>query len=177
MSGRKQVCVSSLITRSARFLTMPPSARLLYYDLLIDADDDGIVEGFTVARLTGATSGDLQILVDRGFVVILLADEMITYIIDWRIHNSNMRSDRKIDSIYQSLLLKVLPSVQLLEAKPRADRKNKKEEKHGTSMGRPMDTSRQYKTIQDNTTTTTIPLLLLKAAAKTQRRTESHWLR
>lgn len=34
------------VINSARFLTMPPSSRLLYYDLGMAADDDGVVEAF-----------------------------------------------------------------------------------------------------------------------------------
>lgn len=40
------------VINSARFLTMPPSSRLLYYDLGMAADDDGVVEAFTVMRTT-----------------------------------------------------------------------------------------------------------------------------
>lgn len=49
------------VINSARFLTMPPSSRLLYYDLGMAADDDGVVEAFissiassTRARQTAA---------------------------------------------------------------------------------------------------------------------------
>ena len=53
---------SKKIVSSARFLRMPATARLLYYDLGMYADDDGIVEAFTVAQMTHAAIDDLQIL-------------------------------------------------------------------------------------------------------------------
>ena len=36
---------SKTVINSARFLTMPPSSRLLYYDLGMAADDDGLKSG------------------------------------------------------------------------------------------------------------------------------------
>ena len=40
------------VINSARFLTMPPSSRLLYYDLGMAADDDGVVEAFMISCST-----------------------------------------------------------------------------------------------------------------------------
>ena len=51
---------------SARFLRMPQTSRLLYYDLGMAADDDGIVEAYTVLRMTGAAEDDLRVLASRG---------------------------------------------------------------------------------------------------------------
>ena len=45
---------SKTVTNAARFLMMPASARLFYYDLGMAADDDGIVEAFVVMRISGA---------------------------------------------------------------------------------------------------------------------------
>ncbi|WP_050413632.1 hypothetical protein [Clostridium botulinum] len=120
------------IIDSARFLKMPSSTRLLYYDLCMRADDDGVVEGFNVLRMTGATEDDLRVLTSKGFIQVLNED-LVSYIIDWTEHNK-IRADRKVDSIYKDLLLKVIPNVPLLEAKARADRK-----KSGTSQGQPTD--------------------------------------
>ncbi|EIF5083619.1 hypothetical protein LFJ61_001405 [Clostridium perfringens] len=108
---------------SAKFLKMPSSSRLLYYDLGMRADDDGIVEAFNVLRMTGATEDDLRILVSKGYIRVLNED-LVTYIIDWKEHNK-IRADRKIDSMYKDLLLQIMPEVNLLESKERADRKKK----------------------------------------------------
>ena len=45
---------SKTITNSARFLMMPPSARLLYYDLGMAADDDGVVDDGETPPAVGA---------------------------------------------------------------------------------------------------------------------------
>ena len=104
---------------------MPPSTRLLYYDLCMRADDDGVVEGFNVLRMTGSTEDDLKVLVAKDFIKVLNED-LVSYVTDWTEHNK-IRADRKVDSIYKDLLLKVLPDVKLLEPRKRADLKRKNE--------------------------------------------------
>lgn len=125
---------SKRITDSANFLKMPCSSRLLYYDLGMKADDDGVVEAFNVLRTTGATEDDLKILVTKGFVQVL-NDDLVSYITDWR-ENNKLRADRKIDSRYKELLLKVNPELKLLVATERSDRKKCGEL---LELGRPMD--------------------------------------
>ena len=93
------------VINSAHFLTMPPSSRLLYYDLGMAADDDGVVEAFTVMRTTGAADDDLRVLVSKGFVS-LLNDELVAYITDWSTNNQ-IRKDRYQPSIYRNLLVKL----------------------------------------------------------------------
>ena len=93
---------SGAIVSSARFLQMGQTARLLYYDLGMHADDSGIVEAFTVMRMTGASEDDLKLLAAKGFIVILNAD-LVTYIWDWKANNM-IRSDRRQPSMYEDLL-------------------------------------------------------------------------
>ncbi len=93
---------SGAIVSSARFLQMGQTARLLYYDLGMHADDSGIVEAFTVMRMTGASEDDLKLLAAKGFIVILNAD-LVTYIWDWKANNM-IRSDRRQPSMYEGLL-------------------------------------------------------------------------
>lgn len=93
------------IINSARFLRMPQTSRLLYYDLGMAADDDGIVEAFTVIRTTGAAEDDLRVLATRGFVSVLNED-LVSYIKDWGTNNQ-IRKDRYRPSIYEELLVKI----------------------------------------------------------------------
>ena len=90
---------------SARFLRMPATTRLLYYDLGMQADDDGIVEAFSVMRATGATEDDLRVLASKGFVHVLNAD-LVTYITDWK-RNNLIRPDRYKPSIYHEILVQI----------------------------------------------------------------------
>ena len=90
---------------SARFLRMPPSSRLLYYDLGMAADDDGVVEAFSVMRTTGAVEDDLKVLVSKGFITVLNED-LVAYVVDWS-KNNQIRKDRYQPSIYQNLLVQI----------------------------------------------------------------------
>lgn len=131
---------SSRIVNSARFLTIPPSSQALYFHLGLRADDDGIVEAFSVLRLTNSVEGDLKALIDKNFVKVLNND-LVCFITDWREHNL-IRADRKVDSIYKELLIQVVPEVNLVEAMPRADT--------GKTTGRPEDRISKVKISKDN---------------------------
>lgn len=96
---------SRAVVGSARFLKMPVSSRLLYYDLGMEADDDGFVEAFGVLRRTGATEDDLRVLVSRSFVKVLNED-LVAYISDWK-QNNYIRPDRYHPSQYKKLLLQI----------------------------------------------------------------------
>lgn len=87
---------------SARFLRMPATSRLLYYDLGMEADDDGAVEAFSVMRKTGATEDDLRVLASKGFVRVMNED-LVSYILDWNTNNQ-IRKDRYHESVYKSLI-------------------------------------------------------------------------
>lgn len=126
---------SKTIISSARFLKMPISSQALYFHLGLNADDDGIVEGFPVMRMVGATEDDLRVLASKGFVTVLNED-LVTYIMDWNMHNK-IRADRKVDSIYSGLLLQILPETKLIAPRERADVAKKKAAI--TADGQPMD--------------------------------------
>ena len=123
------------IVKSARFLKMPLSSQALYFQLGVEADDDGVVEAFPVLMTCGAREDDLKVLVAKGFVTILNED-LVTFINDWSVNNT-LRADRKVDSIYKELLVQMVPGVKLLEAKERSDLKKKKNA--SKSSGRTMD--------------------------------------
>lgn len=95
---------------SARFLRMPSTSRLFYYDLGMQADDDGVVEAFSVMRTTGATEDDLRVLASKGFVRVLNED-LVTYISDWS-RNNYIQKDRYHPSIYTELLVQLNDGTQ-----------------------------------------------------------------
>lgn len=113
-SGGEDLAERRMFARSvigaAKFLRMPASARLLYYDLGMQADDDGIVEAFAVMRTTGAAEDDLRVLVSKGFVIVL-NDDLVTYITDWG-RNNLIKKDRYHPSVYQSLLVQIQARTQ-----------------------------------------------------------------
>ena len=87
------------ITRSDAFLDMPRSTRLLYYDLNLDADDDGFVDKYkSIMRLTGASEDDLKLLIAKSFI--LPFENGVIVIKHWRMNNL-IRSDRYKPTVYQ----------------------------------------------------------------------------
>lgn len=122
--GDKRV-ISKTIIESAKFLKMPLSSQMLYIHLMLNADDDGVVEAYPVMQMTKASEDDLKVLHSKEFVFVLNED-LVSFIEDWRVHNSNLRADRKKDSIYKDLLLQLRPDIQLLEKKSRSDVKGTK---------------------------------------------------
>lgn len=150
---------SKKIIDSARFLKMPVSSQALYFHMGVRADDDGVVEGYNVMKMTGATEDDLKVLVAKGFVTVLNED-LVTYINDWKEHNL-IRADRKVDSIYKDLLLQIIPEVQILEPKQRSDIRKKQSDistqdnelymdNQWTSTGQPMDTKCPHRLGKDS---------------------------
>lgn len=88
------------ITNSSVFLKMPISSRLLYYDLGMNADDDGFVEHFMVLRMTGATQQDLGVLELNGLIKIF--DDNVLWIKDWK-ENNYIQKDRYNPSKYLAI--------------------------------------------------------------------------
>ncbi len=115
---------SRTVVDSARFLKMLATFQNLYFHLVVNADDDGIVEACRVTTMCKAHEDDLKVLVGKQFVQVLNED-LVAYIIHWRQMNV-LWADRKTDSIYKDLLLQVNPDVELLEKKERSDLKKRK---------------------------------------------------
>lgn len=95
------------IVQSARFLRLPQSTRLLYYDLGMAADDEGFVEAFTVLRMTDGSMEDLELLQQTDFVRVC-NDDLVALIADWKTNN-HIRQDRIRRSIYRHLLEEAAP--------------------------------------------------------------------
>ena len=68
------------------FIDMPISARLLYYDLAMRADDDGFVNSpKKIMKFVGASTDDMNILIARQFVIPF--ESGVVVIRHWKIHN------------------------------------------------------------------------------------------
>ena len=136
--------ISKKIVESAKFIKMPATSQNLYFHLLVNANDDGVVEAFPVLNLIRANEDDLRVLVSKGFVM-LLNEDLVSYIIDWREQNK-LRADRKVDSIYKDLLIRINPGIELLEMQERSDTKSSR--KSGRSKGSPW--TAQYSVEEDS---------------------------
>lgn len=81
------------------FLEMSNSARLLYYDLGMRADDDGFVSNpRKIMKMTNASDDDLKILFLKQFVIPF--ENGICVIKHWKLNNY-LRGDRYKATLYQ----------------------------------------------------------------------------
>jgi len=87
------------IIDSDAFIDMPMSARLLYYDLGMRADDDGFVNSpRKIMKFVGASEDDMRILSGKKFVIPF--DSGIVVIKHWKIHNY-IRKDTYTETKYK----------------------------------------------------------------------------
>jgi hypothetical protein len=98
---------------------MPFEAQLLYFHMVLRADDDGVVESYPLMKLLSVAPDNFKVLVAKGFIRQLNEDQVIV-VIDWPEHNT-IRADRKVDSLYRHLLEREHPDIPLIAPKPRSD--------------------------------------------------------
>ena len=94
--------ISKTVTQTHRFLRLPLEAQALYFHLIQNCDDDGVVEAFPILRMIGANEDNLGLLVIKQFVK-PLNDEMVYFVVDFHEQNT-VRKDRYVPSIYKELL-------------------------------------------------------------------------
>ena len=88
------------IVDSDMFIDMPMSARLLYYDLAMRADDDGFVNSpKKIMRFVGASMDDMNVLIAKQFII--LFESGVVVIKHWKIHNY-IQKDRYKATSYQA---------------------------------------------------------------------------
>lgn len=93
------------IIDSDAFLEMPMSARCLYYDLGMRADDDGFINNpRKIQRMIGASDDDLKLLMAKNFIIPF--DSGVVVIKHWKIHNY-IRNDRYKPTVYKEELVKL----------------------------------------------------------------------
>ena len=88
---------SKSITNSSAFIKMPATSRLLYYDLGMNADDDGYCEHFLVMKMTGSSEQDLKVLEANGLIQIF--NDNVLIIRHWK-ENNHIQKDRYKASVY-----------------------------------------------------------------------------
>lgn len=102
MAGRR--CLSSKITESDSFYSLPESAQALYLHLNMQADDDGFINNAASVSIrfkSGAAA--LKKLVEKRF---LLKFDDIYVIKHWRISNS-LKNDRLKPLAYASIAMRI----------------------------------------------------------------------
>lgn len=90
---------SKAVIDSDAFIDLPASARLLYYDLAMRADDDGFINSpKKIMRMVGCCETDLAALISNGFVIYFKSG--IVAIRHWKMQNY-IQKDRYKATIYQ----------------------------------------------------------------------------
>lgn len=85
-----------------KFLEMPISARLLYYELGMRADDDGFVDNCKkILLFTGLKEDDLKLLIAKSFIIPF--ESGVIVIRHWRMNNY-LQNDRTKPTLYQDEL-------------------------------------------------------------------------
>ena len=80
------------------FIQMPISARLLYYDFCMRADDDGFIDSpIKIMKMIGCTEDDLKILIAKNYLIPF--KNKVCVIRHWLIHNT-IRKDRYNPTIH-----------------------------------------------------------------------------
>ena len=88
------------IIDSDMFIDMPMSARLLYYDLAMRADDDGFVNSpKKIMKFVGASVDDMNVLIAKQFIIPF--ESGVVVIKHWKIHNY-IQKDRYKATSYQA---------------------------------------------------------------------------
>lgn len=96
---------SKSIIDSDAFLEMPISARLLYYDLSMRADDDGFINSpRKIQRMIGASEDDIKVLITKKFIIPF--ESGVVVIKHWKIHNY-IQNDRYKPTVYTEEMAKL----------------------------------------------------------------------
>ena len=100
MANKRMFSLS--VVDTDKFLEMPISSRLLYYELGMRADDDGFVDNWKkILMFTGLTNDDLKLLITKQFIIPF--ESGVIVIKHWRLNNY-LQKDRTKPTIYQQEL-------------------------------------------------------------------------
>lgn len=91
----------------SKFMTMPDSAQVLYVYLNVNADDNGIIDSYSIIKMLGSKEDDLKILQAKGYIVPI--DDYLVFLPDW-LQNQSLRIDRYRPSMHRFRLLNLYPN-------------------------------------------------------------------
>ena len=100
MASRRMISLSVIDTD--KFIDLPASTRLLYYDLSMRADDDGFVSSPNkIARMVGCSIEDLDKLIENEYLIRF--ESGVVAIKHWKISN-RLKKDRYTPTRYKEEL-------------------------------------------------------------------------
>lgn len=93
--------ISLRIIDTDQFLEMPVSSRLLYYDMILRADDDGFVSNpKKIIRINNCSEDDFKILLAKNYIIVF-KNSGVCVITHWKVHNF-IRSDRYSETMFKN---------------------------------------------------------------------------
>lgn len=98
------------VTSKAMFVSMSKGAQLLYFHLNMESDDDGIAEGRLVMNMIRSRKSDMDELIQKDFVTLLIDEGLIVYINDWHAFNS-LGKYLVYPSVYRNELIEKIPGI------------------------------------------------------------------
>ncbi len=97
MGSRRMFSLS--VVDTDKFIDMPITARLLYYELGMRADDDGFISSAKkIVRMVGCSEDDLKLLIAKDYIICF--ESGIVVIKHWKMHNY-IPKDRYHKTIFQ----------------------------------------------------------------------------
>ena len=101
----KRRCISIDFYDSEEFCELTPQSKVLYTQLLLHSDDEGVViNPKATMRICKAKQRNLQELLEHRFLLFVDGVYLVRH---WHIHNT-IQPSRKIDSVYREQLSKVV---------------------------------------------------------------------
>lgn len=86
----KRRMISLDIIKSDNYQEMPMSSKYVYFELLVRADDAGIIDdAYSIKRLLGASSDDFKLLIAKGYLIVV--DRGLYVVSDWPVHNDTAK--------------------------------------------------------------------------------------
>lgn len=104
----KRRMISLDIIKSNRYQEMPISSKYLYIELLVRADDAGIIDdSYSIMRMLGASTDDLKLLIVKGYLIVV--EDGLYVVSDWPIHNDTTKRwfKRGKCTLYQDIFAKL----------------------------------------------------------------------
>lgn len=152
--GERRMYAKKII-HSDKFMNLSDKAKLLFYELNIEADDDGFISNSTIPRMISrASEDDLKELIAAGFFYEFPSGVLVE--LCWLVGNK-IRNDRRRKTDYQSEFKQLFVDDNLLYKLRKPDNKPKSisNNKYNNDIGIPDDNQMTTNGIPDDNQTDT----------------------
>lgn len=114
MANRR--CIDIRLVNCSEFLDMGKSSQALYFNLVANADDDGVADAKIAKRVTGIRQAALDELIRLGFIRMMDSKKCIVYVDGWQSFNT-VDARYGQPSRYRETLHELFPDIELVDFK------------------------------------------------------------